>query len=340
MAGDLVTPGASEGAAEGGRIVIGTRGSKLALWQAQAAKAAIEDAFPQVVCEVKVISTKGDRVLDVPLEAIGDKGLFTKELEVALLAGEVDLCVHSMKDLPAELPAGCTIGAMLARADARDVLVCGPRIAGAHTLAELPADTRLGTGSQRRTAQLRARYPQVKPLPMRGNVDTRLRKAAGDDYDGAILAAAGIMRLEAAEAITAFLPLDDMIPAVGQGAVGIEVREGDERMAAVCLAIGDAATETCVSLERAVLAALEGGCQAPIGVHARHEEGRLVVDATVLAPDGSREARTCREFDADADVPAAAAQVVEELEVRGARDILALIDRAPSAVSASEGARR
>ena len=298
------------------KFVIGTRGSALALWQAHAVEDAIRAALPDALTEIRVISTTGDKVLDKPLEKIGDKGLFTKELESALLAGEVDLCVHSMKDMPTQLPEGCAISAMLPRADVRDALVCGPRIAGAGSLAEVPAGSRLGTGSTRRTAQLRALFPQVEPTPIRGNVDTRLEKANGDDYEGVVLAAAGVTRMGAAERIAAYIPVEQMVPAVGQGAVGVEVRAGDERVARLCAAIDDVATSACVNEERKVLAALEGGCQAPIGVYARLEGGRFVFDAVVCALDGSRVARVRLDG-------GCADDVLRELRAQGAGEILA-----------------
>lgn len=300
-------------------FVIGTRGSALALWQAHAVEAAIHSALPGVRTEIRVISTTGDRVLDKPLESIGDKGLFTKELEVALLDGEVDMCVHSMKDMPTELPRGCSIAAMLLRADVRDVLVCGPRIAGAKSLAEVPAGSRIGTGSARRTAQLRAAFAQVEPTPIRGNVDTRLQKANGADYEGAVLAAAGIERMGYTQQISAYIPVEQMVPAVGQGAIGIEIRQDDERVARVCAAIDDAPTSECVFAERAVLAALEGGCQTPIGVYARYEHDAMVFDAIVCAIDGSRVARVHMSDCGPADV-------VRELRERGAGEIMAQND--------------
>lgn len=302
------------------RYVIGTRGSALALWQARAVEAAVKETLAEVEVEVRVISTTGDRVLDKPLEQIGDKGFFTEELECALLAGEVDLCVHSMKDLPVTLPTGCVIGAMLPRADARDVLVCGPRIAGASSLAGVPAGARLGTGSLRRTAQLRALHPHIVPTPIRGNVDTRLEKASGPEYEGIVLAAAGVMRLGAIGRIAAFIPVEEMVPAVGQGAIGIEIRAGDERTAALCAAIDDEATSACVNAEREVLAALGGGCRAPIGVYARLDSGALAFDAVVCAIDGCRMARVhAKERDPH--------DVVRDLRAQGADFILAENDR-------------
>ncbi len=305
--------------------IIGTRGSALALWQAHAVESALHEAFPNIETEVRTITTSGDRILDVPLEKIGDKGLFTKELERTLLSGEVDVCVHSLKDMPVELPDGCAIAGVLPRADARDVLVCGPRLAQAHGLEDIPAGARLGTGSLRRTAQLRAGFPHVEPKGIRGNVDTRLAKANGDEYDGAILAAAGVMRMGRAAEIAAFLPVGQMVPAVGQGAVCMEIRQDDEQAAALCAAVNDAATLSCVAGERRVLRELEGGCQVPIGAYARIEDDRTVFDAVVLSLDGSRVARSHREAEASTSPTELAGAVLDDLRAQDAEAILAEI---------------
>lgn len=302
-------------------VTIGTRGSTLALWQAHAVADAMRAAAPGCEVSIQTISTTGDRVLDVPLESIGDKGLFTKELESALIAGEVDMCVHSMKDMPSQLPPGCGIGAMLPRADARDVLVCGPRIA-ASSLADVPTGARIGTGSIRRTAQLRALFPHIEPKPIRGNVDTRLSKAEGPDYEGAVLAAAGVQRMGMADRIACYLPVEQMVPAVGQGAIGVEVREGDGDIAQLCALIDSDSTSCCVKAERRVLAALEGGCQAPIGAFARFVHDEFLFDAIVLAPDGSRMARAHVRLPLPCDVDEAADAVLDQLNAGGARDIL------------------
>lgn len=306
----------------GESFVIGTRGSKLALWQAQAVQQALAVAQPQLETVIRVVRTTGDVVTDVPLESLGDKGFFTKELEAALLAGEVDVCVHSMKDMPAPLPQGCTLVAMLPRADARDVLVCGSRLQGVDTLEQMPVGARLGTGSLRRSAQLRAVNPGINALPMRGNVDTRLRKAQGDEYDGAVLAAAGIKRLGREDVVDAYLPISQMVPAAGQGAVGIEAREGDTRVAQLCRDINDDETFSCVKAERDVLCQLQGGCQVPIGVHARFENGALLFDAVVLSLDGRRVARVAERFTKHTPLDQAVSAVVAKLKRQGAQDIL------------------
>lgn len=323
-------------------FVIGTRGSALALWQASAVKSALERAFPEARFELRVVKTTGDVTLERPLHEIGGNGVFTKQLEAALVVGEVDLCVHSMKDVPSELAPGCAIGAMLPRADVRDALVCGPRLEGVRGLADLPTGARIGTGSLRRAALLAAHCPQVEVVGLRGNVDTRLAKATGPDMEGAVLACAGIERMGKGELIRARLPVNVMIPAAGQGAIGVEVRVDDEEAAVLCRALDDAPTHACVGAEREVLAALGGSCKVPMGVYARLEDGRAQMDAVVLSADGSRQVRSHREApveeglqDACADGAPQNAQslagplsqlarnAVRELEERGAREILA-----------------
>ncbi len=312
--------------AEGRRIVIGTRGSSLALWQAHAVEAALLGAFPGLEVRIEVIRTTGDRNLATPLDRIGDRGLFTKELEGALVAGDVDVCVHSMKDVQSQLARGCAIVGTLPRADVRDALVCGPRIAGATHLEDLPAGTRLATGSLRRVAQLRAQFPTVVPTPVRGNVETRVRKALGEDFEGAILACAGLERLGMERHIAARLEPSVMIPAVGQGAIGIEAREGDEATVGLVRAISDDATYRCVRGERRVLAALNGSCRVPMGAYARLGEGaggeaRLLFDAFVSTTDGTRQARSHLELPQETDPFDAAGEALDELLSQGAREI-------------------
>lgn len=250
-------------------LIIGTRASKLALWQSNYVADLLKQVHPNLDVSMRTYTTQGDRILSKSLAELGGKDLFTKELDQALLAGNVDLCVHSMKDVARVLPQGLGILAMPKRADARDVLVCGPRLAHCRNLASMPAGARLGTGSLRRSAQLRAAFPLVQPLDMRGNVDTRIEKAHGDCYDGAILAAAGLERIGLGAHISAYLPVQEMVPAAGQGAIGIEARVDDNRVSALLAAINDAETMRCVQLERRILAALGGDCKTPIGVYAR-----------------------------------------------------------------------
>lgn len=250
-------------------LIIGTRASKLALWQSNYVADLLKQVHPNLDVSMRTYTTQGDRILSKSLAELGGKDLFTKELDQALLAGDVDLCVHSMKDVARVLPQGLDILAMPQRADARDVLVCGPRLAHCRSLASIPAGARLGTGSLRRSAQLRAAFPQVQPLDMRGNVDTRIEKAHGERYDGAILAAAGLERIGLGAHISAYLSVQEMVPAAGQGAIGIEARVDDNRVSALLAAINDAETMRCVQLERRILAALGGDCKTPIGVYAR-----------------------------------------------------------------------
>ena len=305
--------------------VIATRGSQLALWQANTVAGTLERAFPNLDVQVKVIKTTGDVTLDMPLHEIGDKGMFTKELEVALLDGSADMCVHSMKDVPSELPENCVIAAMLERADVRDVLVCGPRIQGATSLADLPEGSVIGTGSLRRAAQLSASFPNVEPKGIRGNVDTRLEKSQGSDYDGVILAAAGVGRLGRSEMVSCVIPVEEMIPAAGQGAVGIEVRADDDRANAWCAAINDASTFECVAAERHILAELGGSCKVPLGAYARVVDDVAVIDAIVLSVDGGRVARSHVEAQMPADLIGLADRALAELEKQDARGILAEI---------------
>lgn len=305
-----------------GTCRIATRGSKLALWQANTVAALLRERFPGQGFEVVTISTTGDEVTDRPLDQIGDKGMFTKQLEAALVAGEAELAVHSMKDVPTTLAPGCTMAAMLPRADVRDCLVCGPRLPEVRCLADLPAGARVGSGSLRRAAQLHARFPQIEVRGIRGNVDTRLAKAHGDDYDAAILAVAGVERLGRAEAITARIPADELVPATGQGAIGIEAREDDMRAREWCAAIDDAETHRCVDAERLVLGGLGGSCKVPIGAYCRHEEGKLAFDAIVLSVDGSRHVEARRRVPGTEDPLDLARAVLDDLVAQGAHDIL------------------
>lgn len=249
-------------------LIIGTRASKLALWQSNYVAELLKQVHPNLDVSMRTYTTQGDRILSKSLAELGGKDLFTKELDQALLAGDVDLCVHSMKDVARVLPQGLGILAMPKRADARDVLVCGPRLAHCRSLASIPAGARLGTGSLRRSAQLRAAFPLVQPLDMRGNVDTRIEKAYSDRYDGAILAAAGLERIGLGAHISAYLSVQEMVPAAGQGAIGIEARVDDDRVRTLLAAINDAETMRYVQLERRILAALGGDCKTPIGVYA------------------------------------------------------------------------
>jgi len=256
--------------------VIGSRGSALALWQARWAAARLETAGHQA--RIEIIRTTGDRITGVALSKVGSKGLFTKELEEALLARTIDLAVHSLKDLPTELAEGLVIGAVPEREDPRDVLV-GRR------LNDLARGARVGTSSLRRAAQLRALRPDLVIESVRGNVDTRVRKLDEGRYDALVLAAAGLRRLGLEARIDETLPVEVMCPAAGQGALAIETRRDG---VAEVIPMEHAATRTAVIAERALLGSLGGGCQVPIGAHAAASNGSLRLDAVVVSPDGQR----------------------------------------------------
>jgi hydroxymethylbilane synthase len=266
-------------------LTIGSRGSALALWQANWVKGALEARGES--CRIEIIRTTGDKITDVPLAKVGTKGLFTKEIEEALIDGRIDLAVHSLKDLPTELPAGLKIAAVPEREDSRDAL-CGRR------LNELPDGARVGTSSLRRVAQLRAARPGLVIESIRGNLDTRLRKLSEGQYDALVLAAAGLRRLGWADRIAEYFEADFMCPAVGQGALAIETRvDGDA--ARVCAGLEDPPSRAAVEGERGVLAALGGGCQVPIGAHGSVAENRLELVAIVANPDGSHVIRLASE---------------------------------------------
>jgi len=301
------------------KLVIGTRGSKLALWQSNYIKGLVEEITGLPV-ELKIIKTTGDKILDVPLAKVGGKGLFTKELEVELAAGTVDLCVHSMKDVPTELPEGLYIAATPKRVDPRDALVSGK----GYTLDTLPQGARVGTSSLRRVAQVRALRPDVEIVDVRGNLDTRMRKAEDGEVDVVILASAGITRMGWADRISNYIPTEQMVSAVGQGAIGIEIREGDDFMVDVMAEVNDAETFCCVTAERVVMMKLEGGCQVPIGAYARLEGDTLVMDGLVGSVEGDRIVREHLEGSAD-DPVALGDRMVASLLEKGAGQILAEI---------------
>jgi hydroxymethylbilane synthase len=304
------------------KLVIGTRGSKLALWQSEYIKGLVEEITGLPV-ELKIIKTTGDKILDVPLAKVGGKGLFTKELEVELLAGTVDLCVHSMKDVPTELPDGLYISAMPRRVDPRDALVSG----AGYTLETLPQGAKVGTSSLRRIAQVRALRPDVEIVDVRGNLDTRMRKAETGELDVVILASAGITRMGWADRISSYIPTEQMVSAVGQGAIGIEIRENDEFMRDVTAKICDDETFTCVSAERVVMRKLEGGCQVPIGAYAVLDGETMHMDAIVGSVSGDRILRAHLEGPASEPVALGEAMVEALLEL-GAEAILSEIREA------------
>ena len=301
------------------RLVIGTRGSKLALWQSEYIRGLVEELTGLPV-ELKIIKTTGDKILDVPLAKVGGKGLFTKEIEVELEAGTVDLAVHSMKDVPTELPEGLAICMMPPRVDPRDVIVSG----AGYNLETLPEGARLGTSSLRRRSQVVALRPDLDIVDVRGNLDTRMRKAETGEVDAVILAAAGITRLGWEDRITHYIDTEQMVSAVGQGAIGVEIRENDEFMLDVCAKLSHSETLCCVSAERVVMNKLEGGCQVPIGAYARIEGDKLVMDAFVGSVDGKTILR--HQLEGDPSEPTALGeQMVAALLEMGAHEILAAV---------------
>ena len=264
-------------------IRIGTRGSELALWQAHHVAKRIEEVSG-VRSEFSIIKTTGDMILSVPLSEVGGKGLFVKEIEEALLARSIDLAVHSMKDVPAFLPEGLVLGAILSREDSRDAFVS----VNFSSLESLPPGSRIGTSSLRRIAQLRHFRSDLEFVSLRGNVGTRLRKLEEGQVDAIILAAAGLIRLGHANRIRQYLPTSLSLPAVGQGALGLEYRQEDHRISSILSAIDDRATALCVKAERGFLETLNGGCQLPLAAQCRLvSDNRLEIVARVLNPEGT-----------------------------------------------------
>ena len=263
-------------------VRIGTRGSELALWQARYVAETIRQTAG-LESELVVIKTTGDMILSVPLSQVGGKGLFVKEIEEALIAGTIDLAVHSMKDVPAFLPEGLEIGAILAREDPRDAFV-SPHA----SFAALPTGARIGTSSLRRMAQLKKHRPDLRFESLRGNVGTRLKKLDQKQVDAIILAAAGLIRLGFSDRIREYLPIELSLPAVGQGALGLECRVGDRRIRKILDGMLDSETSACVQAERGVLSALDGGCQLPIAAHAIiRQPGQVELIARILDVEGT-----------------------------------------------------
>lgn len=269
------------------RLVIATRESQLALWQARHIQARLQALYPQTTVELLGMTTQGDRILDVTLSKIGGKGLFVKELETALEDGRADLAVHSMKDVPMRLPEGFALAAITEREDPRDAFVSNRF----NRLEDLPEGAIVGTSSLRRESQLRAQFPHLQVKPLRGNLQTRLRKLDDGEFDAIILAAAGLKRLELADRIRTILPPEQSLPAVGQGALGIEIRADREDLKTLLAPLNHAETADCVTAERALSLKLNGSCQVPLGGFAEIEEGFLRLRAFVASPDGSEVVR-------------------------------------------------
>lgn len=302
------------------KIRIGTRGSMLALAQCDWVKGKILEHHPGLEVEKVRIKTKGDKILDAPLSKIGGKGLFVKEIEEALLSGRVDLAVHSMKDVPAELPEGLILTAFPRREDPHDVLIS----AGDVPLEELPQGGLLGTSSLRRSAQVQHFRPDLEIVPLRGNVDTRLKKLRRGDFHAIILAAAGIGRLGMKEHISQVIPKEKVLPAIGQGALGIEVREDNRNIIEILSFLNHGPTALCVRAERAFLKKLEGGCQVPLAALASLDGQHLHLEGMVAELDGSRIIRDKMKGDRERPEEIGVALAGRMLDV-GAGEILARI---------------
>lgn len=300
-------------------IRIGSRGSALALWQAEHVRDRLMNAHPGLVVEIEIIHTTGDKILDVPLSKIGDKGLFTKELDRALLEKRVDLAVHSLKDVPTKVEAGLALAAISEREDPSDALVVAPGMP--RTLAGLPAGARVGTSSLRRRAQLLALRADVEVLDLRGNLDTRLAAVHAGKYDAVILALAGMKRLGRHEEACDILDLDSWLPAVGQGALGIICRADDAETRRLLSVLDHPVTHAATAAERALLRKLEGGCQIPIAALAKMAGKELKLRALVASIDGKRIVRAERTGSV-ADATAIGASLADELVEKGAREIL------------------
>jgi len=298
-------------------IRIGTRGSKLALWQANWVKTVLEKKFPSTPVELNIIKTRGDKILDVPLAKVGGKGLFVKEIEEALLARRIDIAVHSMKDMPADIPQGLCIGAVPERENPVDVFISR---SGAK-FNQLAAGSVIGTSSLRRGAQLRHARPDIAIRPMRGNLDTRLKKLESENFDALVLAAAGVKRLNLEHKITEYLSPAIMLPAIGQGALCIEIRRDDAIVGPMVATLDHAPTRAVVAGERAFLNRLEGGCQVPIAGNGRIHEKQFILTGLVAEVDGSRIIKEEKSGPLDS-VETIGTELAEGLLSRGADKIL------------------
>jgi len=304
-------------------IRIGSRKSQLALVQTHWVQGELQKAYSDRTFEVETMSTQGDKILDVALSKIGDKGLFTQELEDAMLSGQVDFAVHSLKDLPTNLPKGLILGAVTEREDPADALVVHANFKE-HKLETLPEGTVIGTSSLRRLAQLRHYYPHLTFKDIRGNLNTRLAKLDNGDYDGIILAAAGLHRLGMSDRIHEIISADISLHAVGQGALGIECREGDDEVLALFAPIAHYETAQRCLAERAFLHTLEGGCQVPIGVNTSINDGNLTLKGIIASLDGQTLVRG--EITGDLKSPQAiGVELAQELKGKGAQAILDVI---------------
>ncbi len=309
------------------KIVIGTRGSKLALWQAEWIKSELNKLYPDISIELNKIKTTGDKILDVPLAKVGGKGLFVKEIEEALLRNEADIAVHSMKDVPTDFPDGLHLAVITKREDPRDAFLSRISNSKFHipNFRDIPQGATIGTSSLRRSCQLLNIRPDLRIEQLRGNLDTRIRKLDEGQFDAIILAAAGVKRLGWSERITEILPPEISLPAIGQGAVGIECRIDDKFINNLIAPLNDFETSICVKAERSFLKRLEGGCQVPIAAYARisnrAEERILVMDGLVGSISGDRIIRGYMEGNIE-DAEILGIKLAEDLLSRGAKGIL------------------
>ena len=267
------------------KIRVGTRGSNLALIQTNWAIDRLKEKFPEVEFEVKIIKTKGDKILHLSLDKIGDKGLFVKEIESQLLEGEIDLAVHSMKDMPAEVVEGLKFAAVPKREDPRDVIILRE---GLNSFDELPIGATIGTGSKRRKYQLLRKRPDLNIVPIRGNIETRISKIESENLDGIVLAASGVIRADLEEKITEFLPVDLMIPAPAQGALALEIRENDEDLEKMIDAIRDEVSQIQTDAERSYLAGIDGSCHIPMGAYCEVDGEKLTLTGIFGDEDGEK----------------------------------------------------
>jgi hydroxymethylbilane synthase len=300
------------------RIIIASRESRLAMWQAEHVRDRLSAAYPGAAVSILGMTTKGDQILDRPLAEIGGKGLFIKELEVAMAEGRADLAVHSMKDVPMEMPEGFVLAAISARENPRDAFVSNMYA----RLADLPAGAVVGTSSLRREAILRANFPQLEIRSLRGNLDTRLRKLDEGQYDAIILAAAGLIRLGLGDRVRSVLSPEESLPAPGQGALGIEIRDGREDMMAAVALLNDAYSAACVIAERSFSRALGGSCQLPLGGYGEIKSGQLWLRGFVATADGQKFV-SGETWGSPADAGSLGQSLADELRGRGADAILA-----------------
>ncbi len=298
-------------------IRIGTRGSQLALWQANHVKGRIGSLFPDTTVEIKIIKTTGDRITDRPLAMVGGKGLFVKEIENGLLNGDIDLAVHSMKDMPGELPDGLVIGAVPERENPFDVLISRKGL----MLADYPAGARIGTSSLRRASQIKHIRPDLEIVSIRGNLDTRLKKLKSGEYDAIVLAAAGLRRLGQEKEITQYLDEKSMVPAVGQGALCIEIRAHDQAIQEVMKGLNHHLTRTCVTGERAFLKQIEGSCHIPVACFGQAEGDGVRLAAVVASEDGQTMVRE-EIFSPEDNIEATGRELADMVLDRGGREIL------------------